>query len=42
MFFIGNPSNLDIFMWQPYKMVVQSLITAHLLSLVYMHFEWPD
>ena len=40
MFFIGNPSNLDILMWQPYKMIVESLITDKLLRLLEVHFQW--
>ena len=35
MFFIGNPSNLDILMWQPYKKSVKSLNPAILQRLVY-------
>ena len=39
MFFIGNPSNLEVYIWQPFKMTVKSLTSAILLRLVCLYFQ---
>ena len=34
MFFLGNPSKFEIWIWQPFKMIVKGLTTAVLLTLM--------